>query len=747
MRLSPLERLARLHGIQPTYIDGLGATRHATADTFRALLAALGVGAATGPETEASLAAARTARWTTPVPPAVSTDEGTAARVDLRLRAGDAGTALQYVVTLEDGGERNGEIVADSLPVFGRASVAGTEYEHRQLVLPADLPAGVHRLVVACGSVRGAANLIVAPRRCYLPPELEDGGRVWGLSAQLYGLRSERNWGVGDFSDLGALTRTAAKHGAAMVGINPLHPLFPADPGHSSPYAPSTRVLLNVLYLDVERVPEYASCAGAKAMVADEAFQTRLAAAREGTLVDYAAIAALKLPVLELLYAEFRRNHLGERETGRGRAFGTWAAAAGTAMTDHALFDALHEHLFRGGQGPWNWRDWPEAYRHRDSLDVTAFARDKKQRVMFYAFLQWEADRQLTAVQRRAEAEGMPVGLYLDIAVAVDPGGSLAWSRPGEHLDGVGVGAPPDAFNLLGQNWGAAAFSPHALRATGYRSFRAALRASMGHGGAVRIDHAMGLQRLFCIPDGAEPADGAYLHYPCREMRRIVTLESHRNRCLVVGEDLGTVPAAFRGNMHDAAALSYRVFYFERGADGGFPEPDSYPAQALVTASTHDLPTLSGFWAGRDLALREEFKLYSDPAQAAALVAERHTDRRRLLEALVRAGLLPPEVLDGEPDPDHLPPRVSEAVHAWLSRTPGMVLMVQAEDVIGEIEQANLPGTSDGHPNWRRRLALTVDQFAADPRLAALGRVLVRRSARATARPASAEEGPPDVSA
>jgi 4-alpha-glucanotransferase len=384
----------------------------------------------------------------------------------------------------------------------------------------------------------------------------------------------------------------------------------------------------------------------------------------------------------------------------------------GEALEQHARFDALHEHALLT-TGAWSWQEWPEPLRHPDSPEVAAFAREHQERVDFFAYLQWLADQQLRQAQARARAAGMQLGLYTDIAVGVSPAGATAWANPGVSLSGVSAGAPPDLFNLHGQNWGLAPLSPAGLREGAYALFAATLRHNMRHAGAVRIDHVMGLQRLFWIPDGAAPADGAYVRYPFADLVHIIALESERHRCLVIGEDLGTVSRGFRPAMQRAGLLSCRVLYFEREQSGAFLPPEGYPRQALVSVSTHDLPTLRGFWTGRDLKWRDFFARFPDENASKSAHAERQRDRVLLLQALRRAGLLPAGI-DSEEPPDEPSDELVLAVHRYLARTPGHLLMVQMEDALDEEEQPNLPG-AQVHPNWRRKLARDLEQFATEP--------------------------------
>lgn len=549
--------------------------------------------------------------------------------------------------------------------------------------------------------------------RCHLPDVLDNGGRVWGPSVQLYSVRSRRNWGIGDFTDLAALVDQVAAAGGAFIGLNPLHALFPDNPAHISPYSPSHRGFLNVLYLDVEAVPEFAACETARHRRASADFQARLAALRDSAMVDYVGVAQAKFEILAMLFAQFCT-------AGGARAdeFAAWRGLRGVSLERFARYEALQAH-FRRDTGAWGWPAWPAEYRDPESPAVAAFAAQHADAITYSAWLQWLADTQLAAVAARAR--GMGIGLYLDLAVGASPGGAEVWSWQSvfaigkEGNGGASTGAPPDELNLLGQDWGLPPFVPHRLRAAGYAPFIDILRANMQHAGALRIDHVMGLMRLFWVPPDTPATEGAYVYYPFDDMLGIVAGESRRNACLVIGEDLGTVPEGFRERLFAAGILSYHPLMFERYPDSNFRLPADMPRQALVAASTHDLPTLAGFWRGIDLDVRTRLMLFPSDELRQRLITERDWDRGRLLWALEREGLLPAGV--GK-DPAALPeltPPVIAAIHAYLARSPAMLLVVQPEDLFGLTEQINVPGTlEDQHPNWQRKLPLEIEDWPAN---------------------------------
>jgi (1->4)-alpha-D-glucan 1-alpha-D-glucosylmutase len=631
--------------------------------------------------------------------------------VEVRVPEGMA--ALSWAIETEAGQHLEGATRASTAPwLSDTGETAGTGGLPHRLAPGIALPAGYHRLTVT--GLPGSTFLIAAPPRCWRPPALEHDGRIWGPTVQLYGVRSEDNWGIGDFGDLARIVEQWAGRGAGIVGLNPLHALFAHNPMHASPYSPSSRLRLNTLYIDVEAIEEMRECEPAKRLVRSAAFQARLERLRAAEQVDYPGVAAVKREVLELLYAHFREHHLAVGSE-RAEAFRGYQRQAGASLRAHALFEALQARFHAEDPNVWGWPVWPEDWRDPASPLVQRFAREHVDRVELHEYLQWQAERQLARVQAHCVARGLAVGLYLDLAVSVDRAGSDTWSHADTFALGASVGAPPDDFNRQGQAWGLPPMRPDRLRASGYRLFIDTLRASMRHAGALRIDHVMGLMRLFWIPPGQTARDGAYVHYPADELMAIVALESQRQRCMVVGEDLGTVPDEIRGTLAARGVLSYRLLYFERDGAGRFKPPQAYPRDALVAVTTHDLPTLAGWWQGRDIEWRRDLGLFPEPGMAREQFEAREGERRGLLSALGR-----------EPRSDEAPAPPLEDAQLHLAAAPSAVMVLQLEDALGVAEQANLPGTIDEHPNWRRKLPCDLDAMADDERVQRLAALLAR---------------------
>ena len=721
-RSEALSRLAVAHGIAIEY-DDIWGKRHRVPDaTLEHLLAAMGIY-----ETKADNSAPRETkneRDDRPIAPLIVLRTNVQPwRLRLCLPAQSA-ESVRMRVTMEDSlkcVDATVALVSCSPSTSDRAKV------DVELECSVALPLGYHRAEFVTGADTIAETcLAVAPATCFVPASAQ-AKKVWGAAVQLYGVRSARNWGIGDFTDLDNIVAQWGDRGAGIVGVNPLHAMFPHEPRHASPYSPSSRLFRNTLYIDVEAVAEFGECDKARLLVQSPAFQRKLAELRSASLVDYVGVAAAKREVFELLYRHFRERHLDAGDA-RGRAFHAYVQSGGESLRRHALFEALQQHFSREDSA-WGWSDWPEEYHDPRTPSVARFAEQYAERVEFSMYLQWQAEQQFDAAGTRARTVGLPIGIYTDLAVSIDRGGAEAWANQDLYALSVAVGAPPDAFNGQGQDWGLPPLIPCQLRDAGYAPFLATLRANMRHAGALRIDHVMSLARLFWIPQGSSPAAGTYVHYPFDDLLGLLALESHRHECVVIGEDLGTVPDYVRDAMASNAILSYRVLLFERQDDGEFKAPEAYPAEALVTATTHDLPTLAGWWEGLDIELRAAHGLLPSDEDGANQKRDRERDRTRLVSALKRAQLLPARTtIDVDSQP--MDPPLANAVQAYLAATPSRLHVVQLEDVFGVRDQPNLPGTTDSHPNWRRKLPASVESWPNDSRFRTLATVLRQKRPR-----------------
>ncbi|MGA9033018.1 MAG: malto-oligosyltrehalose synthase [Sulfuricaulis sp.] len=712
-----LKELCRLCGVDIEYTDIWGKPHAVPERTLLALLAAMGVDAADETSLRSALKARRWRPWQRMLAPVQVVRAATSpTRIPLVFAVSDAALPFEWKLWTEAGRESGGKTSAMDLELLEQRDIDGDVMARYAMILPESLPCGYHRFEIKCASGNTASlSLIVAPDACYLPPALAGEGRVWGPAAQLYTLRSRHNWGIGDFTDLRGLLEQCRESGADIIGLNPLHDLFPHNPQHASPYSPSSRQFLNYLYIDVEAIPEFTECESVRQMVAAPEFQTRLQALRAAECVDHGGVAAMKRPVLEELYSYFRRQHV-QTGTDSSHAFRAFIEAGGEGLYRHALYEALQEYFHAQDPAVWGWEIWPQAFRDPRSSEVRQFAESHHERVEFFQYLQWHAETQLAAAGHRSLELRLGVGLYQDLAISVDRASAEVWANQSLFVTHATIGAPPDDFNLNGQNWGLPPWNPDALVESAYAPFIATLRANMRHSGGLRIDHVMGLMRLFWVPRDAGTVDGTYVHYPFDDLLGIVALESQRNRCLVIGEDLGTVPDAVRSTLASSGVFTHRLLYFEKDPQGDFKPPGDYPQQALVAVSTHDLPTLSGFWHGDDLSERAALNHFPSEAERDRQVIARAEDRARLLLALDREKLLPEGMTVYPISSPDMTLELMCAVHDYLANTPSKIMLVQLEDVLGQRRQVNFPGTSEERPNWRYKLVLDMEDLAADPR-------------------------------
>lgn len=730
-----LRLLSDRAGIAADYHD-IAGTRHVTTDeTRRAILSTMGICVTDRAALLDALTAWEERPWLQGCEPVYVVRTGQASgewAVHVCCeRADDAALQVRWVLSGESSEPRWERQEGPGLPIREERLIQHRRFVRLAFPFPQDLSPGYYTVTV---QVQGGAEpverqfrLIVAPTRCYVPDAFHAGARIWGLALQLYSLRSERNWGVGDFGDLSRLVQWAGRQlGAGVIGLNPLHALKNTRPYNISPYSPSSRLYLNELYIDIDQVTEAKTAPEVQQRLADPSFRARLEKARTSEYVDYDTVASLKRTILDLCYRTFLRDNFEGTEpdlrptTDRGRLFHSYVRNEGEPLAEYALFQALEDERHSAQSRPVVWADWPEAYRTPKGGAVGEFARRHLQQVRFYQYVQWLAAEQVVALREHAGQAGMPLGLYHDLALGSDRYGADGWRFQDVLAQEADCGAPPDAFAPEGQNWGLSPADPLKLRASGYRFFIELLRNNLRYGGAIRIDHVMALFRLFWIPRGMPASKGTYVYYPSDELLAILALESARARTLVIGEDLGTVPDWVRERLAVAGVLSYRVLYFERNGDGSLKSPSAYPSQSLGVVTTHDLPTLSGYWEGTDIETRASLGLCaSDEARRGAL-ADRQHDKARILSALKAEGLLPNGLSE---DPARIPSMTAElmaAIHLYLARTPSWVVLANVEDVLGQCAQTNVPGTVDEHPNWSRKLSRTVDEMTRDARFDAL---------------------------
>jgi (1->4)-alpha-D-glucan 1-alpha-D-glucosylmutase len=709
-----LDRLCVLCGIETESTDSRGGTIQLLSETKRALLKAMGIDADPPSRLPKLLAELEGRDWQQVLPEVMvvrAGDESCSVEFNLPVRShhGRANWSLER----EDGQRREGFFDLDELSVLAEHAVLDRSYRRYALALPEMPPPGYHRLGLVwpeAGLAAGTA-LIVAPSRCYTSPALEEKERVWGLSLPLYAIRSQRNWGMGDFSDLTGLVDYAADRGAALIRLNPLTALWPGDPSRCNPYEPSHRLFFHVLYLDLEAVPDYAESEATQRKAADPEFQARLRALRADELVDYREVAALKLELAAVLFAHFRERHLAAGSP-RGNEFRAYRAERGETLRRQALFDVLSEHFARQAPELSAWSDWPEEYREPESDAVRSFAGQNAERLDFYAYLYWQVELQCEAVGRRSLEVGLAVGLCQDFVFDAAADGGEIWAAQALHALGVRLGSPAAEGTASGR----APFLPRELKAAAYAPFIAALRHSMRHAGALLIRGIAGLRRQFWIPPGA--GEGGWIGFPFEDLLGVLALESQRNRCMVLAED----PALSDDLCEDLERIGILPFRSLLAESGDIPEGliREFPHCAAVATAVGDEPTLRGFWLGRDLDEKAALRLFGSEADRHEQAVARAVARVRLLVALEREELLPADVSIHPVSVPDLGANLLIAVYRYLCRTPARLVLVRLEDALGQTEPVALPGAPPEYPNWRRKLPLGYEQWRREDTIAAL---------------------------
>lgn len=656
--------VARLAGIESSYRNALGRTVETPIGSIRAVLEAMGI---ESDSERSSINSHRTLqrREQALAPRVVVANVGQPPRIVLHERC--IGEAI-WRLKAEDGETRE-----------GRADLSGNT-----LTLPT-LPAGYHNASIKLGSETIGVTILVAPSLCWRPPP---GPERWGLSGALYGLISGQDTGIGSFTDLSDITAAAAARGASFFGVNPLHALFSADRSRISPYSPSSRLFLDPIYIDPRSVGGDNRSADDRAASRSEA-DRRLGSGER--LVDYDRVWAEVRPILHARWVEFRK-------AGRSVGFDRFNTERGVALTRHAAFEAYADFVIGSGNEPY--RDIPVA----DSAEMKEFIAKHADAVEFHTWIQWLADDQLGSAAANAREAGMDIGLLTDLAVGADPQGSEVWATPERYLTGLTIGAPPDELAPYGQNWALRALDPRQMEQNELAGFRELVSANMRHAGGIRIDHAFQFRRLFLIPDGATANEGAYVSYPTEAILAALRIESHRAQCMVIGEDLGTSPPDFSDTLSSSGILGYRVLYFGRMPDGDFLPPQSYDREAMAVINTHDLASLRGWWLGRDIEERLEFGV-TDREGAKIARRERSVDRNRLMRLLRSQGLA-----EHNDIPEEVP---ILAVARLLARCPSELVGLQLDDIIGSATQQNIPGVTEGAPNWRNRLPVTIEDLSS----------------------------------
>ncbi len=702
-------RAADIFGIERDYWDIWGNHHFAPPEDIAAVLGSMGIDGGSQQELDRAVESRLWEIWSRPVPSTVVTSVNDPY---ITMHVSRDSAAADVEVRWEDGSTDRAVVDLTAGEESGASHLREREFVAKRVRVPFEPRLGYHELRVTLPETEPATTRwILCPDRAYFPPRLANNGRAGGLFVSLFGLRSNRNWGCGDFTDLkGLIEWVAADLGASFIGLNPLHAIPNRQPYNTSPYLPLCIFYKNLIYLDVEAIEDFQKSEWARSIVQGPRVQSLVAQLRAAEYVEYGDVQRLKLRVLKALFRSFLQ-HEYRKDTARARDFQRYVESEGALLHDFAVYCALEHAAHRRDKNVWLWRDWPVEYQDPESEDTRAFAREHWRTVLFNKYVQWQLELQLAAAQRHATELGLPIGLYHDLALATDRFGADLWAHRRFYVAGCRVGAPPDDFSPNGQDWSFPPPDSYAHYQDGYRLFTESIRKNVRHGGALRIDHVMRFFHLFWIPDRLSAKRGIYVRDRHEDLIRILALESVRNQVIIVGEDLGTVADEVRETLSRFGILSYRLFYFEKRKDGSFKHPNEYSKQSLVSASTHDLPTLAGFWENRDIEARRVAKMFHDDSGYHAQIADRMREKQKILDLLLTTGLLPadhPRVASAIPE---LTGQLHYAIVSFLASTPSSLMLLSEEDLMKQKDQQNLPGTTEEYPNWRHKTRFTVEEL------------------------------------
>ncbi|MBT0586555.1 4-alpha-glucanotransferase [Alteromonas oceanisediminis] len=719
MSTGALESLVEMRGIETQYVDAWGKPAKVNDATKAKLLKVMGYDTESEEAMQEQIHERFAGAWMTPLEPVQVNRVNAAINIVVRLPIELVNDTHQFIVALEDGTEMRQQFTPVDCEMLDATTVDDVEFHAYSVALTLDIPLGYHQVSLAAQDDQPFAQmrLIQAPNRCFTPPDIAQGKKVWGLSVQLYCLRSEANWGIGDFSDLTYLIEKSAAQGADFIGLNPIHALYPSNPDACSPYGPSSRRWLNYLYIDPKQIDGF-NHESVQSLISNSGFQQQLKHVRDIDYIDYEAVAKLKLSALSRIFDVFNQKYL-TKNTRFNKAFKQFVVEGGDSLQCLATFDAMQEHLQAEGKPSWGWPVFPAQFADFDSPAVSKFKKQHAKRIKFYLFLQWQASIQFEQASQKASDLGMTIGLYRDLAVGVSEGSAEIWGNKSLYCTEASVGAPPDILGPNGQNWGLPPMDPEKLYAQAYQPIIDLFSSNMHASGALRIDHAMALLRLWWIQKGDDAKEGGYVYYPVDDLLGILALESQRHQSLVIGEDLGTVPDEIRGKLADNGIYSYRVFFFEQAEDGGFFSPSHYPEQSMSTLTTHDMPTLIGYWHCDDLSLGKSLGLYRDEQVLQTLYDSRHSNKQEILNTLHGHQSVDHHV--GR-DVNHTPmtQALNFGLQTHMAAGSSALLSLQLEDWLQMDKPVNIPGTFNEYPNWKRKLSRTLSSVFDDPEVQGL---------------------------
>lgn len=695
-----IKQLAVLAGLQDSYVHAQGHTEVIGLDKQQAILQAMGYDLSSDEAIQHQINQLSEQRWFEVIAPVNVSQQDQPIVLRIQQLQQHAVSDWQWQIITEEQQQLSGSLNIAARDISVRQPTSRGDVLSAEMTLDISLPLGYHQLLLSNGSEQYSQQLIITPQRCFQLHDKAVLHKTFGPAIQLYAVRSERNWGLGDFADLQQMIAPLATQGVDFIGLNPLHALYPELPQDCSPYSPNSRLWLNTQYVALEYTEEYQHCEAAQKLVSSENFQQQLQQLRSCSDVDYIGVAALKKSVAVLLWQQFKQQHL-TNNTARAQLYQQFVAKSADSLRQLAIHQVLQGQMFAKDWSMAAWQNFPAELQDPASAAVAAFAREHSDAIELQLYLQWQAQQQLADVKRLCQQHGMAIGLYCDVAVGTSRSSAESWGAPEDYLLDLSVGAPADIMAPKGQNWGLLAYNPQTLRQKAYKPFIQLIQANMRYAGALRLDHVMALLRLWCCPLGADATAGAYIRFPAADLFAILALESQRNSCVVIGEDLGTVPVEISHLMAQYQVLSYRVFMLEQKAGSYEHASQTYPELALATVSTHDMPTLVGYWQEHDLALRHQLDLFPNPQVADSLYQLRADEKCLMRDRL--------QLEEGNYS------QLIRASHLFTASQPARLFAFQLEDLLQMSTPVNIPGTSTEYPNWRRKLIHNIEDILQRP--------------------------------
>ncbi|MCK5818580.1 MAG: 4-alpha-glucanotransferase [Psychromonas sp.] len=705
-----LSSFAQMKGIDPHFVDARGNPAIVSDEHVRKLIKKMGYDSQNETLLEQCIEDEKKQHWLSFLP-AVAIFKKTSDYIfDVCLPINLADKKLVYKVTTEEKKTVTLHLKATDFDLSSTTEISKIKYQCSRIKFESKLPLGYHQLdLLEQGKRKPLAtmSLIIAPQGCYCPQKILDGEKIWGASIQFYCIKSELNWGIGDFSDLKVLLKYIKDNGGDFIGLNPIHALTPSQPQNPSPYSPSSRKWLNILYIDITAVDELSRSKDLQTKIKSTQFRKMLNDLRDNKWVDYKAVTALKLSALRSLFTTL--NNKTAHSSRRYAQFEAYIASKDDSLIQQASFDALQFKFLAENEDLWGWPVWPTPFKSYQSQGTQNWIKKNQDEVRFWCYCQWVTELQLEDADNFAKSLGMTLGIYRDLAVGVGKNSAEIWANQDLYSSEVSIGAPPDILGPLGQSWGLPPIAPDKLVKARYQPFIDLLQSNMKYCGALRIDHVMALLRLWWVPEGETADAGAYIYYAVEDMLNILALESMRNQCLVIGEDLGTVPDGMDVLLKDAGIYSYKVFFFE-AKDGKQTSPHDYNPQAMATLATHDMPTIKGFWQCDDLYLGKELGLYVDQNTLDGLLNERLYNKQSVLNSLHEHQSLPSNYTR-----DALYTGINQVLNfsmqKHLAKGSCALLSLQLEDFLEMDSPVNVPGTSNEYRNWQRKLSCNLKEI------------------------------------